>query len=122
MKPVAVHFNFKAEKLSVRAITSSGKLGPRLALSDHVVLKDCVFTVDETKRQKWLGGNKHARQFAEIRGTLTKDIPANLGTEKINFQPRIRGDFYMADNEQSIAQAAYAEINGKNIVVAGACL
>ena len=42
---VAVHFNFKAKKLSVRAINAAtGKLTDQLDLCDEIWLKDAEFT------------------------------------------------------------------------------
>lgn len=115
MKRVAVHFNFKSRKLSVREIRPNGTLGKLLKLCDEISLQDCVFTVDEKRLSRWRNGNRHARQFAEVRGYITPETAPVDYTCDVSFRPRERADFFNPATADSVTQAKYVLIRGRQI-------
>jgi len=118
---VAVHFNFKANKLSVRAIRADGTLGRLIALRDEVLLQNCDFTVNAKRLNAWRRGNKHARQFAEVRGFIA-DAPLKTPGEPrmVSFEPKARDDFFDAATGMTVIKADYVFISGREMTAFGA--
>lgn len=116
---VAVHYNFKAGKLSVREIHPvTGRLTRLVGLFNNVALSDACFTCDERKWAKWVSGNNpKSRQFAEIRGVVSgfDTIPSVQG-ERVFFDPRHRPDFYTQSNDV-ITHAPYVFVSGRQIYI-----
>lgn len=116
MKQVAVHFNFQAQKLSVREICANGSLGRLIDTCDEIALQDCQFTVDVERLNNWRQGSKHVRQFAEIRGyVVPKAETPEEGACDVSFAPRERDDFFNPQTGDSVNQARYATISGRKI-------
>lgn len=125
---IAIHFNFKANGLSVRRVhENSGKLGALLAVVPAVTVENAVFTVDAVKLAAWRSGAKPTvRQFAEVRAAHvdTANTPAQEtlqtqdGWQEVFFNPRISEAFLTAD-QRKVTGAAAAVICGRRILARG---
>lgn len=114
-KQIAVHFRFKTGTLSLRSLhPRTGSLQKDLGTCTRIFLEAAEFRLDEAKRQKWLGGNKHARQFAEVLGTPVKTLPKGLTKKPVTLLPKQSGDYLMEG--KPVTQADFVEIigDGKN--------
>jgi hypothetical protein len=121
---LAVHYNFQAQKLSLRAIhPSSGNLTKLLDIRDEVLLSDVSFTFNVARWGEWRSGLKpKVRQFGEVRGFLCPPPDSQQRLQicsewrKVHYNPKIRPDFFL-DNSERIERAQQVFIKKREIFI-----
>ncbi|MBI1327849.1 MAG: hypothetical protein GC136_09435 [Alphaproteobacteria bacterium] len=112
---IGVHFRFKTGTLSLRSLhPRTGSLQADLGTCKRQFLKAAEFRMDTAKRAKWLAGNVHARQFAEVTGIPIATRPRGCIKKPVILLPKKSPHFLMDD--KPVTNADYVEIigDGKN--------
>ncbi len=112
---VSVYFNLHKQLLSVRADQGPEK-GRVTEHKQHVWLKDVIFKVYESGRQRVLR-EKKKNVHAFVKGYTTDDI-IGLGCKEyiVTYNPYKYNSFIVKDTEEPIFNAEYVKIDGRKII------